>query len=74
MKLFGPLYERALIWARHPRAPLFLFLLSFGEAVIIPVPPEVMLQSATELQVRGRSIGPQTPVEKGAKTLMPLGN
>jgi membrane protein YqaA with SNARE-associated domain len=43
MKLFGPLYERALIWARHPRAPIFLFLLSFGEAVIIPVPPEVML-------------------------------
>jgi membrane protein YqaA with SNARE-associated domain len=43
MKLFGPLYERALTWARHPRAPLLLFLLSFGEAVIVPVPPEVML-------------------------------
>jgi membrane protein YqaA with SNARE-associated domain len=43
MKLFGPMYERALVWARHPRAPLLLFLLSFGEAVIVPVPPEVML-------------------------------
>ncbi|MDB6164792.1 MAG: DedA family protein [Xanthomonadaceae bacterium] len=43
MKLFGPMYERALIWARNPRAPLMLFLLSFGEAVIIPLPPEVML-------------------------------
>jgi membrane protein YqaA with SNARE-associated domain len=43
MKLFGPMYERALIWARNPRAPLMLFLLSFGEAIIIPVPPEVML-------------------------------
>lgn len=43
MKVFGPMYERALIWARHRRAPLLLFLLSFGEAVIVPVPPEVML-------------------------------
>ena len=43
MKIFGPLYERALVWARHRRAPSLLFLLSFGEAVIIPVPPEVML-------------------------------
>jgi membrane protein YqaA with SNARE-associated domain len=43
MKVFGPLYERALVWARHRRAPSLLFLLSFGEAVIIPVPPEVML-------------------------------
>lgn len=43
MKLFGPLYARALIWARHPRAPAFLTGLSFAEAVIFPVPPEVML-------------------------------
>lgn len=43
MKLFGPVYERALIWARHPRAPALLVALSFAEAVIFPVPPEVML-------------------------------
>lgn len=43
MKLFGPMYERALTWARHPRAPALLVALSFGEAVIVPVPPEVML-------------------------------
>ena len=43
MKLFGPVYERALIWARHPRAPALLVVLSFAEAVIFPVPPEVML-------------------------------
>jgi membrane protein YqaA with SNARE-associated domain len=43
MKLFGPLYERALVWARHRHAPWLLFVLSFGVAVIVPVPPEVML-------------------------------
>lgn len=43
MKLFGPLYERCLAWARHRRAPAFLFGLSFAEAVVFPIPPEVML-------------------------------
>ena len=43
MKLFGPLYDRALAWSRHPKAPLHLTLLSFVEAIIFPVAPEVML-------------------------------
>jgi len=43
MKLFGPMYERALAWARHPRAPALLTGLSFAEAVVFPLPPEVML-------------------------------
>jgi membrane protein YqaA with SNARE-associated domain len=43
MKLFGPLYDRALVWSRHPKAPLHLTLLSFIEAIIFPVAPEVML-------------------------------
>lgn len=43
MKLFGPLYERALVWARHPRAPVLLGGLSFAEAIVFPLPPEVML-------------------------------
>lgn len=43
MKLFGPLYERVLTWARHRHAPALLTGLSFAEAVIFPVPPEVML-------------------------------
>ena len=43
MKLFGPLYARTMAWARHPRAPAMLGLLSFAEAVVFPVPPEVML-------------------------------
>lgn len=43
MKLFRPLYERTLAWSAHPKAPLLLTLLSFFEAIIFPVPPEVML-------------------------------
>lgn len=43
MKLFGPLYERTLIWARHRHAPSLLTGLSFAEAIVFPVPPEVML-------------------------------
>ena len=43
MKLFGPLYDRALAWSRQPKAPLHLTLLSFIEAIIFPVAPEVML-------------------------------
>ena len=43
MKLFGPLYARTMAWARHPRAPALLGVLSFAEAVVFPVPPEVML-------------------------------
>ena len=43
MKIFAPMYARAIAWSRHPRAPTFLTGLSFVEAIIFPVPPEVML-------------------------------
>jgi membrane protein YqaA with SNARE-associated domain len=43
MKIFAPMYQRAIAWSRHPRAPAFLTCLSFIEAIIFPVPPEVML-------------------------------
>ena len=43
MKVFGPLYDHALRWAGHPRAPTYLTVLSFFEAIIFPVMPEVML-------------------------------
>ena len=43
MKLFAPLYDRALGWARHRHAERYLALLSFVEAIIFPVMPEVML-------------------------------
>lgn len=43
MRLFGKLYARALTWARHPHAVRYLCALSFVEAFIFPVMPEVML-------------------------------
>ena len=52
MKLFGPLYERAISWARHPRAPTLLAMLSFFEAIIFPVVPEVMLAPMALAQPR----------------------
>ena len=43
MRLFKPLYECALVWAGHPHAERYLAGLSFVEAFIFPIPPEVML-------------------------------
>ena len=43
MRLFGSIYARALIWARAPYAVYYLCALSFFEAFIFPVMPEVML-------------------------------
>lgn len=47
MRLFAPIYEKMMLWAAHKRAPLILALLSFFEAFIVPVPPEVMLAPMT---------------------------
>ncbi|QDI03711.1 MULTISPECIES: YqaA family protein [Xanthomonas translucens group] len=52
MKIFGPLYERAIVWSRHRRAPTFLAGLSFAEAIVFPVPPEVMLAPMSLAQPR----------------------
>lgn len=43
MKLFAPLYERAMRWARHRHAPWYLSGLSFVESSFFPIPPDVML-------------------------------
>jgi membrane protein YqaA with SNARE-associated domain len=43
MKIFQPMYDKALAWAAHKRAPWLLALLSFCEAIFFPVPPEFML-------------------------------
>lgn len=43
MKIFGPMYARAIQWAQHRQAPRLLMGLSFVEAIVFPVPPEVML-------------------------------
>jgi membrane protein YqaA with SNARE-associated domain len=52
VQLFRPWYERALAWARHPRAPAILGGLSFVEAFVFPIPPEVMLAPMTLAQPR----------------------
>ncbi|MFP4079905.1 MAG: YqaA family protein [Ectothiorhodospira sp.] len=43
MRLFGPLYDRVMVWSRHPHAPRYLAALSFAESSFFPVPPDVML-------------------------------
>lgn len=43
MKLFSPLYRKALVWSRHPHAPRYLGAMSFAESSFFPVPPDVML-------------------------------
>ena len=43
MKIFSPLYKRAMNWARHPHAPWYLGGLSFAESSFFPIPPDVML-------------------------------
>ena len=43
MRIFGPLYERVLGWARHPHAERYLGGLSFAESSFFPIPPDVML-------------------------------
>ncbi len=43
MKLFTSLYDKALSWARHPKATWYLSGLSFAESSFFPIPPDVML-------------------------------
>jgi membrane protein YqaA with SNARE-associated domain len=43
MKLFAGLYQRVLRWASHHNAPTVLTTLSFAEAIVFPIPPEVLL-------------------------------
>jgi len=43
MRLFGPLYEKVIGWARHPHAERYLAALSFAESSFFPIPPDVML-------------------------------
>lgn len=52
MKLFAPLYERMLAWSRHRRAPVLLGGISFLEAIVFPIPPEVMLAPMSLAQPR----------------------
>jgi membrane protein YqaA with SNARE-associated domain len=47
MRVFGPLYDRVLTWAAHPKARWYLGGLSFAESSFFPVPPDVMLAPMT---------------------------
>jgi membrane protein YqaA with SNARE-associated domain len=47
MRVFGPLYDRVLSWAAHPKARWYLGGLSFAESSFFPVPPDVMLAPMT---------------------------
>jgi membrane protein YqaA with SNARE-associated domain len=43
MRLFSPLYSRAMQWSRHRHAPWYLGVVSFTESSFFPIPPDVML-------------------------------
>ena len=43
MKIFTPLYDACLKWARHRHAEKYLAALSCAESTFFPVPPDVML-------------------------------
>lgn len=43
MKLFGPIYNKVIEYARHRHAVWYLGGLSFAESSFFPIPPDVML-------------------------------
>jgi len=43
MNWFSTLYDKALIWAQHPKAVQFLWALGISESIFFPVPTDVML-------------------------------
>ncbi|MEE9141628.1 MAG: YqaA family protein [Gammaproteobacteria bacterium] len=47
MRLFSRLYDRVLVWSKHPHAPVYLGALSFAESSFFPIPPDVMLAPMT---------------------------
>ena len=54
MRIFGPLYEKVIGWARHPHAERYLGTLSFAESSFLPIPPDVML-APMRLADRGKA-------------------
>lgn len=52
MKIFTALYDRALLWSRHPKATWYLGGMSFAEASFFPIPPDVMLAPMSLSQPR----------------------
>ncbi|MEP1744086.1 MAG: YqaA family protein [Kangiellaceae bacterium] len=43
MKIFSPMYESCLKWAKHKHAVYYLGIMSFFESIIFPIPVDVML-------------------------------
>ncbi len=43
MRIFTPIYDKMLVWSKHPKAPFYLGSVSFMESSFFPVPPDVML-------------------------------
>ncbi len=43
MKIFRPLYDKVMIWARHRHATRYLFGISFIESSFFPLPTSIML-------------------------------
>ena len=43
MKIFAPLYDRVMMWSRHPHAERYLVGVSFLESSFFPVPTALML-------------------------------
>ncbi|MDH3353769.1 MAG: DedA family protein [Chromatiales bacterium] len=43
MKLFSSLYDKVILWAKHPHADRYLATLSFAESSFFPIPPDVMM-------------------------------
>ncbi len=43
MKIFSPIYESCLRWAKHKHASYYLGIMSFFESIIFPIPVDVML-------------------------------
>lgn len=43
MKIFSPLYNKMMEWAKHRHAPYYLATLSFAESSFFPIPPDFML-------------------------------
>lgn len=43
MRIFTKLYDRVIRWSKHPKAPWYLFGMSFAESSFFPIPPDVML-------------------------------
>jgi len=41
--IFTPIYDRVLLWSKHPHAQRYLAIMTFCEAIFFPIPPDVML-------------------------------